>query len=309
MLTLHTAATRGNAALLSTCASGASNVCYAIGVPTTSASSTSGNLYLQISAPTTYQWVAMGTGSGMTGSNMFIVYQDGNGNVTVSSRQGEGERQPLYDANTASDIQLMAGSGVVNGKMIANIRCSDCKSWNGGTLSTTSTSSPFIGAWRAGSSLDSTSPSASLSIHDGETEFDVDLTQATIATDSNPFTGAASTGGTTSSGNATTTSGSGTGTATGISQAARPSPAVIWAHGVGMALCFAVLYPLGSAVMPMLGKWWFHASWQMFTWVLMWVFFGLGVFGAQARNMVNHTSIPSVLDIVGIWANSKVIAF
>lgn len=212
---------------------------------------------------------------------MFIMYQSGNGNVTLSSRQGQGEVQPQYNAATASNLQLLAGSGVVNGKMVANIMCTNCKSWNGGTLSTSSTSTPWIGAWKQGSSLASTSPSASFTIHDGETEFSMDLTKATIATDSNPFTGAAA------GGNVTTGSGSTTG-GTGVSVAARPSPAVIWAHGVGMALCFAVLYPLGSALMPMLGKWWFHAGWQTFTWVAMWAFFGLGVSGAQARDMVNH---------------------
>lgn len=275
------AATTANAAALTTCADGASDVCYSIAVPSVSASSTTGNIYLQITAPTSYQWVALGTGEGMTGSNMFIMYQDGTGNVTVSSRQGEGERQPIYDESTASNLVLMSGTGVVDGQMVANIMCTDCKSWNGGTMSTSSTDSPWIGAWKSGSSLDSTSPSAQLTIHDGETEFDIDLTQATIETDSNPFTSAASTG----SGNTTGSSGS-------VSVAARPSPAVIWAHGVGMALCFAVLYPLGSAVMPMLGKWWLHAGWQTITWVAMWAFFGLGVSGAQARDMVNHMFTP-----------------
>lgn len=276
-------ATSVNAAALSTCAQGASDVCYSIAVPTVSASSTSGNIYMQITAPTSYQWVALGTGTGMSGSNMFILYQNGAGNVTLSSRQGQGERMPVYNAATASNLVLMSGSGIVNGKMVANIMCTNCKSWSGGTMSTTNTNSPWIGAWKQGTSLATTSPSATFSIHDGETEFNVDLTRATVATDSNPFTGAAA------GGNVTTGSGSTTGSTTGgISVAARPSPAVIWAHGVGMAICFAVLYPLGSAVMPLLGKWWFHAGWQTITWVAMWAFFGLGVSGAQARDMVNH---------------------
>lgn len=288
------AATTVNAAALTTCADGASDVCYSIAVPSVSASSTTGNLYVQITAPTTYSWVALGTGEGMSGSNMFIVYQDGTGNVTVSSRQGKGEVQPLYDESTASNLALLSGSGVVDGQMVANIMCTDCKSWSGGTLSTSSTDTPWIGAWKKGSSIDSTSPSAQISFHDGETEFDADLTQATVETDSNPFTSEAA------GGNTTSGSGGTTGSSGGVSVASRPSAAVIWAHGVGMALCFAVLYPLGSAVMPMLGKWWLHAGWQTFTWVAMWAFFGLGVSAAQARDMVNHTFYPSVKKSIAV---------
>lgn len=207
----------------------------------------------------------------MKGSNMFIVYQDGQGNVTVSSRQGTGESQPQYSASTASDIELMAGSGVTDGKMIANIRCSDCQSWSGGTLSTSSTSAPWISAWKTGSSIDSSSPSESIQYHDSHSQFDLDLTQATISSDSNPFTSEATT----------------TVSSSAVTVSENPSPVVIWAHGLGMAICFAILYPLGSALMPILGKWWFHAGWQMITWVAMWVFFGLGVSGAKARDLVS----------------------
>lgn len=64
------AATTTVAEPISTCASGADNVCYAVGVPSTSASSTTGNLYIQISAPTTYSWVGLGVGgSEMAGAN------------------------------------------------------------------------------------------------------------------------------------------------------------------------------------------------------------------------------------------------
>lgn len=230
-------------------------------------------MYIQISAPTTYTWVALGMGTQeMAGANMFILYTDGTGNVTVSSRQGKGNVQPTYSASTASDIQLMSGSGVSDGKMIANILCTNCKSWSGGSLSTTSTSAAMIGAWKSGASLDSTDPAATIAYHDAHTAFDLDLTQATLDTDSNPFTSSAET--------ATT------GSTSGVQQAARPDPKVIYAHGLGMALVFVVLYPLGSALMPMLGKWKLHAGFQVLAWLGMWAFFGLGVYGAQVRSLV-----------------------
>lgn len=273
LLTHNVAATSVSAATLSTCASGASDVCFAIGVPSTTASSTTGNMYFQISAPTTYSWVALGMGTQeMDGANMFILYTDGTGNVTVSSRQGTGNVQPTYSASTASNVQLMSGSGVSGGKMVANVLCTNCKSWNGGSLSTSSTSVAMIGAWKSGASLDTTDPSASISYHDAHTAFDLDLTQATLTTDSNPFTSAATT--------------PTTGSSSGVTQAARPDPKVIWAHGLGMALVFVVMYPLGSALMPMLGQWKLHAGFQIVTWLGMWAFFGLGVYGAQVRSLV-----------------------
>lgn len=220
-----------------------------MGVPGTTASSGTGNIYFQISAPTTYSWVALGTGSQMRGANIFIMYQDGQGNVTVSARPGTGHQEPEYDASTASQLTLLAGSGVNGDTMVANVQCANCESWSGGTLNVASSGTSWIGAWKEGSSLASTSPSQSISYHDSHSEFNLDLTQASIDSDSNPFVGAA----------ATTPTPTGSSGSSG-STTARPSQTIIWAHGLGMAIAFAVLYPLGSAVMPLFGKWYIHSG-------------------------------------------------
>ena len=216
-----------------------------MGVPNTTASSGSGNIYFQISAPTTYSWVALGTGTQMQGSNIFIMYQDGQGNVTVSARPGTGHSEPEYDSSTASQLTLLSGSGVDGDTMVANVQCADCQSWSGGTLDVASSGTSWIGAWKEGSSLASTSLSQSISYHDASSEFNLDLTQASIDSDSNPFVGTAAT--------TPTTGSSG-------SMMVRPSQTIIWAHGLGMAIAFAVLYPLGSAVMPIFGKWYIHSG-------------------------------------------------
>ena len=58
----------------------------------------------------------------MAGANIFIVYADADGqNVTLSPRLGKGTFQPLYDNQTQA--VLLAGSGITNGTMTANIRC------------------------------------------------------------------------------------------------------------------------------------------------------------------------------------------
>lgn len=277
---VQTDATTARAATVKVCPE--DNICYAVGVPSATASSGNGNIYFQISAPTSYQWVALGTGASMVGANMFLMYQDGNGNVTVSSRQSSRHAEPQYDAATASELELLSGSGVSGGSMVANVRCGNCATWSSGTLALTDTSARWIGAWKAGSSLASTSLSESISFHDGSLQFHLDLTQASIGTDSNPFSGVEG-----------TTSGSGAGSSgSGVSvQTPKtvPSKKVIWAHGICMAIAFAVLYPLGSALMPLVGKWYIHAGFQVMTWLLMLAAFGMGVFGAQQRNLV---SIP-----------------
>lgn len=81
------------------------NICYSIAVPTSSASSNSGNIYFQLKAPTSYSWVALGTGSQMAGASIFVMYQDGNGNVTISPRLGTAHSQPQWDqSSTAAQL-------------------------------------------------------------------------------------------------------------------------------------------------------------------------------------------------------------
>jgi hypothetical protein len=264
------------------------NVCYKIGVPTSSASAGTGNIYFQISAPDTLQWVALGTGSGMDGSNIFLMYQDGKGNITLSPRAGspEGSQPTLDTSNTAAKLTLLAGSGVSGGTMTANVVCSNCNTWtDGGTMSLSSTSSGWIGAWKTGKALNTTSKSASISQHDDTATFAVDLTKATISSDSNPFVTSAATNSSGSTGS--TGSGSGSDSDSGVVVAAKPSATILAAHGVIMALVMVVLYPLGSLLMPVLSNWKAHAGWQMIAFALMWVGFGLGVQAANERNLVS----------------------
>ena len=276
------------------CPQNADNVCYTVGIPSDSASSGSGNIYFQITAPTDYQWVALGTGSRMSGSNMFIMYQDGNGNLTMSPRLGTFHTPPQLDtSSTAANLELLAGSGVSSdGKtMTANVVCSNCESWDGGSLSLTSSSSNWIGAWRMGDSLSTTDRDESLSQHDDTTQFNLDLTQASISSDANPFVDGGSGGNDTGSGSGSG-SGSGTGSGSdsgdGVTVVAGPNGKILAAHGVIMAIVMVVLYPLGSLLMPLLGKWFVHAGWQTVSFLLMWAGFALGVRAALDRDMVSH---------------------
>lgn len=201
----------------------------------------------------------------MTGSNMFVVYQNGN-NVTLSTRQGKGQVMPQY--SPLPGVELLQGSGIVNGNLVANIRCSDC------SFIDISNSSNWIAASRTGAAIDSSSVSAPISIHDSYTKFSVNLNQASIASDSNPFLTAATNGGTKP-------------TNTGITTSSDNTRALLSAHGAIMAIAFLVGYPLGSALMPLLGKWLLHAGWQILAFIGMWIGFALGYVISSRANRVS----------------------
>lgn len=104
------------------CPSGGSGVCYQINVPARTANSGNGDIFFQIAGPSTMQWIALGTGRRMAGSNLFVVYAAANQqNVTLSPRLASGYVEPEF--NQQAQVSLLEGSGISNGKMTANVRC------------------------------------------------------------------------------------------------------------------------------------------------------------------------------------------
>ncbi|KAF5241342.1 hypothetical protein FAUST_4024 [Fusarium austroamericanum] len=257
-------------------------VCFTWGVPEASASSGSGPIYFQMKAPTSMQWAGLGIGDRMSGSQMFIIYQDGKGNVTLSPRPGKGNVMPEY--TKMDGLELLEGSGVKDNEMIANVRCNNCKNVNlkGSDL--------WIAAWLAGDSLASTSPSERISQHDEHTTFDVNLAKAAMTSDSNPFLSVnTNTGSSSSGGAASETSSRGA------------SNEVQLAHGIIMSIVFIAGYPLGAILMPILGKWIIHAGWQVVMLLLMWAAFGLGYVAARDGGLWGkqaHTQMGTVVVVL-----------
>ena len=287
----------------------ATDVCYSVGVPSSSASSGSGNIYIQLRAPTSYAWVGIGQGSQMAGANMFLIYADGAGNVTVSPRSGLGHVEPQENAD--ADVEVLAGTGVESGAMVANFRCGSC---GGAEMDLASTSAGWIAAWEQGDAIDSLDRNAQIVKHDSYDISQIDLTQATITSDSNPYVtsgdGGNSGSGSGSSGDSgDSSSGGGTVTTPG---AVVPGGAgdtasfakigkIIMAHWVVMLVVWVILFPLGSALMPLFGKWVLHAAWQSVAFILMWAGFGLGYVASQQIGLVSlnkhHHSSPSYSSI------------
>jgi Cytochrome domain of cellobiose dehydrogenase len=97
-------------------------VCYAVNIPASTAENGSGDIYFQISGPSTLSWIALGQGSQMKGSNIFMIYADAAGtNVTLSPRLGTGNSEP--SADTTAEVTLLDGSGISDSMMVANVRC------------------------------------------------------------------------------------------------------------------------------------------------------------------------------------------
>jgi hypothetical protein len=67
------------------------------------------------------------------------------------------------------------------------------------------------------------------------------------------------------------------------------------AHGTLAALAFVILFPTGAIAMRLLsfhGLIWFHAAWQIFTYLVYIAGFGLGVYLASEMELVSSTMRP-----------------
>lgn len=133
--------------------------------------------------PASKSWVAVGTGSEMAGSMMFIAYSDANGqskksrlvrqgtssltcdlDVTLSPRISPSHNEPQYSKDI--DVSILAGTGITNGTLVVIAHCRNCKTWNGGSLDFSSRNQAWIYAIGPSQNLKSNSPSASISQHD-----------------------------------------------------------------------------------------------------------------------------------------------
>ncbi|KAG9190445.1 hypothetical protein G6011_08533 [Alternaria panax] len=175
-------------------------VTFGLNIPeATAASAEAGEIFFQISAPSSYEWVALGQGSGMAKSNIFVVYTSADGNnVTLSPRTTNSYSAPSF--NDAAQVTLLEGSGVANGVMTANVRCSNCNSWSGGTMDFTSNSGNFIYAYQSsGGPMNDDSTSASIRQHNNEGVFNWEFAAAKGGSSVNPLINtspSATTGGT-----------------------------------------------------------------------------------------------------------------
>jgi len=263
-----------------------SDLCYSINVPDVTAKSGSGDIYLQIKAATSYSYAALGQGASMTGANIFVIYPSADGkNVTLSTRNGLGHRQPLY--TSAVEAELLEGSGVADGMMTANIKCSNCNKWSGGSMDFSQSSTDWIYAMGSGTPFETDAKDATITYHGptGRAPFTWDLSPAMGGNSVNPFLAAAAT-------NATTT----TTTTSSSSSAFSPSFVHLYervrlAHGSLAGIAFVGLFPIGAILIRLAsfkGVVWVHAAIQAIATILYVAAFGLGIWMWTSAPLDGH---------------------
>jgi hypothetical protein len=259
------------AAVLRTCPE--TDVCFSLNVPEQSARSSSGDIYFQLSAPSTYSWVALAQGTAMSNANMFVMYSSADGqNVTLSPRTTSGHVMPTH--NVAADVALLEGSGISNGRMTANVRCGNCDRWGTGTMSLQGGNSNWLHAHLEGSPINSDDTSVPISQHDAMGSFQWNLSRATGGSGGNPFINASST---------TTTTGAG-GQNSWERLSTQTQMRFVQAHGALASIAFVAILPIGAILVRLAsfhGLLWAHASLQIFAYAVFIAAAGLGIFIAK----------------------------
>ena len=225
----------------------------------------------------------------MAGSNIFVMYTSADGqNVTVSPRLGTGHVEPQHD--TTAQIEMLGGSGVSNGMMTANVRCSNCNSWQGGSMDFTGSSANWIHAYKSGDPLNSDDPAADIAMHDGYAPFQWNLQNAKGGSSVNPFVTAAAN---TPSASNTTDSGSTMGSGQGFSDS------ILTAHAVLAGLAFVAFFPFGAILIRVAnftGVTWVHAACQLSGYSMLIAAFGLGIYMAvQGDYLSEHHPIVGIV--------------
>ncbi|KAJ5024005.1 hypothetical protein J3E73DRAFT_335735 [Bipolaris maydis] len=269
-----------------------SGVCFKLNIPQDTASSGTGDIFFQIQAPSSYEWVALGQGRAMANSNIFVVYTSASGNnVTLSPRQTSSYAPPTPNSN--AQVTLLEA------------RCSNCNSWSGGTMDFKSSSGNWIYAFQnSGGPKNTDDTSAQIDQHSGHSVFNWDFAQAKGGSSVNPLIATTSTGTTSDSGNTNTNSGN-TNTNSGITTITATGAITnrrekLIAHGVLSSLAFVIFFPTGAIairLVSMTGMVWIHGAFQVFGYMTYIAGAGLGIHLASGFNQTGayHAIIGMIL--------------
>lgn len=223
------------------------------------------DIFFHVSAPAGQAWVGFGFGTEMKDALMFVAYLSANGkNVTISPRIGAAHEEPKF--THAVGVKVLQGTFVDNETYNVNAQCTRCRSWplasgHKGTIDTKSTAQPMIYAIGDKSAFFQTdSQEAIIREHMAYGKFNIDLKAATgdAGVPSNTATEAGVTHG---------------------EESSQRSLATVF-HGLFMAACFVVLFPLGALLikLPFRLAFWLHLLWQCCTVIGVLIGFCLGIY-------------------------------
>ncbi|KFY22785.1 hypothetical protein V493_06316 [Pseudogymnoascus sp. VKM F-4281 (FW-2241)] len=233
-----------------------SGINYAVGIPTTTRTSSTGrgDIFISVSFPAKYQYVGIGIGTHMAGSTIFVVYTDGKGNVTVSPRDGAGHFEPTLNPDKV--VTILNGSKADADTVVANFKYVADEA-----LLNIQSSSPFIGSWKEGPAFNTADQAQALEHHDGRSVYSLDLTNADVDS-ANPFLGGS-----------TESVGQGSQGVVDMSLGRK----LLKAHGTLMGVAWLIVFPAGAVLMRLrLGGVWTHVLVQVLGTSMVIAAFGIG---------------------------------
>ncbi|KAF2664617.1 CBD9-like protein [Microthyrium microscopicum] len=148
------------------------------------------DLYFRISAPGAYDWVSVGVGASMKGAFTLIAYPNKKGNaMTLSPRQATGNSEPTYNKNIDCKLVGDSNPNSPGDNIDMSIICRNAAQYSSPSLDLSSKEAPFMWAlgrttFKNGTNAND-SPSADLRSHSAHATFTIDMTQATVPSNSN----------------------------------------------------------------------------------------------------------------------------
>ena len=248
------------------------NITVSINVP----NDNSDSLFFHFSAPAAQTWAAFGLGGQMAGTLIFVTYaSEDNKNVTVSPRIATGHVMPQHTDDV--QVEVLSGSGIIDGSYVVNARCSKCRSWDGGKINVDSTNQAMI--WAAGPAgiLNSDDANAQISKHEGYNFFKLDLKAATGA-GGVPIV------------NSTTDAVVGGGPDDDDDHFRRGATGF---HGFLMAAAFLIVFPGGYLLLRVFEKVWLHWGVQSLALLMIVLGMGVGIAISKKDNIVSNVLPPN----------------
>ncbi|KAI4737111.1 CBD9-like protein [Aureobasidium sp. EXF-12298] len=239
---------------------------------------TTGNdLYFNMSAPSTYSWLAFGIGGQMKNSFMFIGYPSSNGSG----------KEILPDIYTSSKDVQVRSSSITNGTYQLMGVCYNCTAWSLGKMDTSSTNQPFIFALGPSTdTISSDSMSQNIAQHTMYNSFSMDMTQAAFSGSNTPALN--------SGGNSGSSHG---GPSSGSTHAASEN-VYNRVHGIFMAIAFVILFPLGVLVLRLGHSVIAHGIIQATAYCFVIVGFGTGIYLSDRFGYNEYKTAHQIIGLV-----------
>ncbi|KAG9568841.1 CBD9-like protein, partial [Aureobasidium melanogenum] len=243
--------------------------------------STNGSLALYLAGAFKHSWIAVGTGTEMQDSMMFIVYGDKTKHgATLSTRYSTGENEPKYMSNMNPESNAIHESGFFT----VDAHYQNSSSWMQHHIDMSSSEQPFIFA--LGPKLSHSnggSPTATIQRHVVYGRFTMDMTKA--VSDSAPS----------ANGDNGAWIRSGASEAYGVSSDYDVGSAI---HAVVMCLAFVIVFPLGALLLRFISVR-VHYMVQLAASILVIIGLGTGVYISMEYNRTkNYNTAHQIIGLI-----------